>query len=92
MSNTVTVEIRNFAFHPARVEINPGDKVIWRNHDHMGHSALRQREPLFDTGVLLSGESSLPITFDAESDNEGFEYFCEPHPQMKGTVVSKSDK
>ncbi|NEJ20693.1 hypothetical protein GR247_11005 [Rhizobium leguminosarum] len=81
------VEISQFKYNPTEVAIEVGDAVEWINRDGAGHTATRADAPTFDTGVLARDETSVAITFTTASDARGFEYFCSPHPFMKGRII-----
>lgn len=87
-SETVTVDIANFAFAPAELRIAPGTEVIFTNSDSAPHTATAgtDDEPMperFDTGLLQQGES-FAVTFDEPGT---YAYFCERHPPMTGVIV-----
>jgi plastocyanin len=83
-----TVRARNDFFDPARVTINVGEKVTWRNEGIL-HNVK------FDDGSFEepAEPSSLPWTAERRFDQAGqFRYYCEAHggPNgvgMAGTVV-----
>jgi LPXTG-motif cell wall-anchored protein len=77
-----TVTIRNFAFSPESVTIDVGDTVTWTNQDSVEHSATAD-DGSFDTDLLADGESG-SHTFEEAGT---FQYFCKPHPNMKGTIT-----
>lgn len=79
-----TVEITNFAFSPAKLEIKQGDIVTFINKDEVAHTATADNDD-FDTG-LLDQNNSKKITFSEAGE---FSYYCAPHPGMKGTIVVK---
>lgn len=81
---THKVEIVGFAFAPAALEINAGDKVQFINLDQVQHTAT-ENNGLFDTGLLAEGESET-VTFDNTGE---FGYFCTPHPGMKAAIIVK---
>jgi plastocyanin len=83
---TETVRIRGFEYVPRIVTIRVGDSVKWINEDAVVHTATRIDDPAFDTDDLEKGESNV-VKFTKTSGQEGFEYFCKPHPFMKGRVV-----
>lgn len=76
------VTIQDFAFGPASVTVNVGDTVTWTNQDDIGHTATADGGQ-FDTGILNKGQSG-SATFDTAGT---FTYYCQPHPNMKGTIV-----
>lgn len=82
-----TVTIKNHAFDPPSLKVKIGDGVIWQNKDEVRHSARRDANPRFDTGLLNPGAESIVINFTAASPAAGFGYYCEPHPHMTGTVI-----
>ncbi|NKK41798.1 plastocyanin/azurin family copper-binding protein [Rhizobium leguminosarum] len=81
------VEISQFKYNPPDLVIEVGDAVEWINRDASGHTATRIAAPTFDTGPLARNETSRAITFPSASDAAGFEYFCSPHPFMKGRII-----
>ena len=58
------VEIENFAYTPARLHINPGDMVEWRNRDNVMHSATSDNG-IWDSG-LLARDDTYTYTFNFE--------------------------
>ena len=74
-----TVEIHQFKFAPAEIEVAVGDTVTFTNLDLVPHTATGEG---FDTGTLKKGESK-EITFTEAGD---FPYLCTLHRHMKGRV------
>ena len=82
----VGVDISDFAFNPATVTIQVGDTVTWTNNDSTAHTATSaDDEGLFD-GEMAPG-ASFSFTF---TEAGTFDYICELHPEMEGTVVVES--
>ncbi len=80
----VLVEIVDFAFVPARVEVTVGDTVRWKNLDMSPHSVIsdEDEEPL-DSGRLDRGAG-----FRRQFDQPGvFNYECGYHQNMGGIVI-----
>src|SRR5215213_5852018 len=77
-----TIDIRDFAFHPAQTEIAVGTTVTWTNRDTVPHTATAT-DRTFDSGILDPGKS-YSFTFEKAGT---FDYACLVHPQMKGTIV-----
>lgn len=75
------VEIVDFAYEPDPVPIEAGGKVIWINRDSDPHTATAD-DGSFDTGTLEKGKLGSESFKDAGS----YPYFCEIHPEMRGTV------
>lgn len=80
---TVKVEIRGFAYSPAKVTISRGTTVKWTNYDTSAHTATKYGA--FDSGTLVKGDS-WNYTFEQEGV---FEYMCSFHPYIRGTVEVK---
>lgn len=81
-AKTVKVNIVNFTFDPAVVNINKGDSVIWTNSDSVAHTATGSA---FDSGLLEKGTTH-KFTFNSA---DIFDYICTPHPRMKGQIIVK---
>jgi len=75
----VGVEIQQFKFAPAEIEIAAGTTVTFTNLDLVPHTATGDG---FDTGTLKKGESK-EITFSEAGD---FPYLCTFHRHMKGRI------
>lgn len=74
------VEIRQFKFEPAEIEIAAGATVTFVNLDLVPHTATGTQ---FDTGSLQKGER-MEIEFPAAGE---FSYLCGFHRHMTGRVV-----
>ncbi|HWM53937.1 MAG TPA: cupredoxin family copper-binding protein [Solirubrobacterales bacterium] len=75
------VEIVEFIYEPDPVTIEAGGKVTWINRDSAPHTATAD-DGSFDTGALEEGKLGSESFKDAGS----YPYFCEIHPDMRGTV------
>jgi plastocyanin len=78
---SVKVEIVDFAYDPDPVQVAAGGKVIWQNEDSAPHTATAD-DKSFDTGTLQEGKRKSESFKEAGS----YAYFCEIHPDMRGTV------
>ena len=86
----VTVEIINegttpdeATYEPATITIQPSTTVVWKNTDASAHTVTsRSPSAAFDSGVMIPG-AEFEFTFD---DSRTYEYYCEIHPVMVGTV------
>jgi plastocyanin len=79
------VEIGGFAFTPAALRISPGSTVTWVNRDRVVHtvSPINAVGPPSPSGnIAPGGEYSFTFLYPGV-----YEYFCEPHPYMGGTIV-----
>lgn len=76
-----TVTVASFSFTPADVAIAAGDTVTftWESGTH----TVTARDGSFASGALSTG-----ATYTANFATAGtFEFFCEFHPSMTGTIV-----
>lgn len=79
------VEIEDFAFQPANITVKKGTIVTWTNKDTVGHTVTPDTETAeFQGSSMLDKDESYSVTFDTVGE---FEYFCQPHPQMRGKVT-----
>ena len=76
------IEIRNFQFVPATLEVRAGAAVTWVNDDEEIHTVLSSQGVFTSPG--LEGEQRFVFRFEKPGT---YEYRCALHPQMKGTVV-----
>lgn len=74
--------IAGFAYAPARIEITAGTTVEWRNDDQMAHTVTASdasfASPLLQPGDVWRHTFATPGSYD---------FYCSPHPFMKGVVV-----
>jgi plastocyanin len=75
------VEIVDFAYDPDPVTIEAGGKVIWINRDATPHTATAD-DGSFDTGALDEGK----LKSETFKQPGTYPYFCEIHPDMRGTI------
>jgi plastocyanin len=75
------VEIADFAYDPDPVTVQVGGKVIWLNQDSTPHTATAV-DGNFDTGTLAQGKLGSETFKQAGT----YEYMCQIHPAMHGTV------
>jgi plastocyanin len=78
------VEIKDFAFSPATLEVAVGTTVTWTNKDSVSHTIVSQTN-IFQSGTMSEGDT-FSYTF---KDKGSFDYHCGIHPSMKGTVTVK---
>ena len=79
----VAVDIRDFAYNPATVEISVGDTVTWTNQDTVPHTATGSDPSVLQSGTIAPGASFSQV-FDTPGE---IQYHCEFHPDMAGTIV-----
>ncbi|MES2437064.1 MAG: plastocyanin/azurin family copper-binding protein [Patescibacteria group bacterium] len=81
-SNSVAVSIKGYDYWPKTLSVKKGTMVTWTNEDIAKHTVTGSNggpaSAFFGKGETYS------YTFN---ETGTFEYFCEPHPYMKATVV-----
>lgn len=80
--DTATVSIKDLSFAPAELRIKAGTVVEWRNDDPVVHT-VTANDRSWNSGFMQSGQR-WSRTFGQPGR---YEYHCEPHPQMKATVI-----
>lgn len=75
------VEIVEFTYQPDPVTLEAGGKVTWINRDSAPHTATAD-DGSFDTGTLQEGK----LKSESFKDAGSYPYFCEIHPDMRGTI------
>lgn len=81
---THTVRVEGMKFIPERLEVAPGDTVVWTNKDFLPHS-VTSTEARVESGDLAPDKS---WRFIARKKGE-MHYICRLHPVMKGVLVVK---
>lgn len=75
------VKIVEFTYQPDPVTVQEGGKVIWQNEDSAPHTATAD-DGSFDTGTIEQGK----LGSETFKEPGSYPYFCEIHPDMRGTV------
>lgn len=87
---TVYVTMRALAFAPRTIHLRIGDRVVWRNHDNVGHTVTTQEDPAGVNLVDLSSPTIKPgaaYAYVAHYAGKAL-YVCTIHPTtMKGHIV-----
>jgi plastocyanin len=81
---TVAVDVDNFKFSVAMLEVAVGTTVTWTNHDDVPHTVVSTTK-VFKSAPLDTGDS-FSFTFKEAGT---FAYFCSLHPHMTATVIVK---
>lgn len=83
-SGPTDINIAGFAFSPAKLSIDTGQRVAWTNGDDSPHqitlTKTQERSPVLVKGQTHAQAFTAPGTY---------EYHCGLHPQMKGTIEAK---
>ncbi len=79
--SVVVVEIRDSAFDPETVKVNPNTTVRWVSESNRVHTVV------FEDGVA-SGKLEKGDTFERMFSEKGvYKYYWSIHLSMKGTVI-----
>jgi plastocyanin len=84
-----SVRVPDFEFAPRQVRIDPGDSVTWNFVGPTGHTSTSSsgQSDRWRSGLKQTGQS-----FTRVFRRPGrWQYFCEPHPFMKGVVQVGTD-
>lgn len=81
---TVEVEIRDFAFSPAKISVKKGTSVRWVNKDSIVHTVTGDHGG--PDSPALEKDKGYTYTFN---ETGVFDYHCKPHPVMRGTIEVK---
>ena len=79
---THVVEIKSFAFQPAKIEIRTGETVVWTNRDFAPHTATAD-DAGWDTGPLKGEATGRFVAGEPGT----FAYHCKFHPRMTGSIT-----
>ena len=82
-AESLAVDIKDFAYNPPELTVPVGGSVTWTNNDTAPHTATGLDREALQSGAIAPG-ASFTHTFDAAGT---IEYFCEFHPNMKGSIV-----
>lgn len=77
------VQIANFAFTPANLQVSAGTTVTWTNQDTAPHTVTFRTSVLKSSGILRQSES-FTATFTMPGT---YAYYCAVHPHMTAQVV-----
>jgi plastocyanin len=83
-AKTVAIDIDNFKFGMASIEVALGTTVKWTNRDDVPHTVTSSTK-VFKSQALDTGEV-FSYTF---TEAGTFEYYCSLHPHMTGKIIVK---
>jgi plastocyanin len=83
---TIPVSIQNFAFSPSTIAARAGDLIVFTNNDTVPHTVTQSTT----SGVGFRSDPIAPgTTYTLTIDEPGtYEFFCEFHPAMTGTIIA----
>jgi plastocyanin len=82
---THTVVIEGMAFSPNRLELAPGDTVVWQNKDIVQHNATATDGSFKSPTIEPNRSWKTTVRGKARE----IPYTCTLHPTMKATLVVK---
>ena len=83
-SQAKEIEIKDYTYTPAKIQIKKGTKVTWTNQDSVRHDVSPDNESEdFEASKLLAKGESYSFTFNTVGT---YSYHCSPHPYMKAAV------
>ncbi len=77
------VEIKDFMFHPAALQVVAGAKVTFVNRDEEPHTVV-SRDGKFTKSRPLDTDQEFTVALPAPGE---YFYFCSVHPQMMGKIT-----
>lgn len=80
-SGAKTVDISHFEFHPPKLVVAKGTRVVFSNSSGTAHTATDKGA--FDSGRIKPGHS-FAVRFEQKGT---FSYHCKIHPFMHGKIV-----
>lgn len=83
-SRVHVVEVREFAFSPARVQAAVGDTIVWVNLDGLPHTATASDSTWTSPHLDASARWAWVVTAAGEH-----EYLCAYHPSMRGVIEGR---
>ncbi|PZS17029.1 MAG: hypothetical protein DLM57_09260 [Pseudonocardiales bacterium] len=83
-SGSVTVNVKNFAFDPAKLTVTKGTKVTWKFEDSATHSVVAGDNSFKSKDLKIGGTYS--FTFNTPGT---YQYICGIHNYMTATVTVK---
>lgn len=87
---TALIEIKNLVFNPNIITITKGTTVIWTNNDTVTHTVTSDAvPPIFDSDPIdIPAGQQFQYTFNTVGT---FNYHCEIHTTMHGTIIVKEE-
>lgn len=77
------IDIKGFSFSPATRTIKKGETITWTNQDSAAHTVSSISGTELNSGTLSNGQT-YSHTFNTAGT---FEYRCNFHTSMKGTII-----
>jgi len=84
----IIADMKSNAYEPGSLLVKVGDTVTWTNSDTVPHTVTSDDGGPLDSGII-DGGASWSYTF---TEPGTYTFFCEVHPNMKGTVTVVEDE
>lgn len=81
-ARTVSTGMKNLNYMQPRLQITVGSTIEWKNNDPLPHT-VTGADRKFNSGLIQPGKIYRRTFTKAGT----FDFFCTPHPFMKGTIV-----
>jgi plastocyanin len=81
-----TIIIKNFAYHPDRLTVSPGELIKVENHDSVTHTLTSDSGDTahFNTGYIHPGQT---VYIHAPRKPGTYPYLCLIHQFMTGVII-----
>ena len=76
------MNMQNFAYQMANIQVRVGTTVTWTNQDSVPHS-VTFKNGMKDSGLMYQGQS-FSYTFNTPGT---YQYYCTVHPYMVATIT-----
>lgn len=86
-ADAIVVHIDKMKYDTPELTVKVGDTVYWVNQEVMPHNVAFKKDevgPDAFRGEMLKKDQAYSITFTEAGE---FDYFCTPHPFMRGKVI-----
>jgi plastocyanin len=88
--SSITVEVRDYAFEPKSLTVQPGDTVVWRLVGDDKTHTVTAKGGVFDSGFTFTAPgATFTRTFTEADRGRTYEYWCQSHQAsnlMQGSV------
>jgi plastocyanin len=83
-ATSTVVAIKDFAFSPSSMTVEPGTTITWTNEDESPHTITDKGKTFRSAALDTNDRFSYTFTQPGE-----FTYYCTLHPMMVGKIIVK---
>src|SRR3954452_2303680 len=83
-ATSTVVVIKDYAFGPSSISVEPGTAVTWVNEDETPHTIADKGKTFRSAALDTNDRFSYSFTQPGE-----FTYYCTIHPMMVGKIIVK---